>query len=189
MVTRVVPSTKEVEHRLLERARIYDINALAALYDHYEPRIFSYIYHRVGNHLLAQDLTSQVFLRVLEAIQHKRAWEISFSAWLYRIAHNLVADHYRQRQRASQVLLDDLPPIASHDESPHHAAERALTEDDLRIAINRLTDEQAQVITLRFLEGLSISEVAEIMGKTEGAVKTMQYRAVLSLRRMLEEHQ
>ncbi len=181
--------TADTERRLLERAKIYDVNALAALYDYYEPRVFSYVYYRVGNHLLAQDITSQVFLRVLEAIQHERTWEISFSGWLYRIAHNLVVDHYRLHGRTSQVPLDELEPLSSAAESPHHAAERALTEDDLRLAINRLTDEQAQVVTLRFLEGLSVSQVAEAMGKSEGAIKTMQYRAVMSLRRILEESQ
>lgn len=179
--------TADTERRLLERAKIYDVNALGALYGHYEPRVFSYVYHRVGNHLLAQDITSQVFLRVLEVIQHERAWEISFSGWLYRIAHNLVVDHYRLRGRTSQVPLETLEPLSSGDESPHHAAERALNEDGLRLAINRLTEEQAQVVTLRFLEGLSVSQVAEAMGKTEGAIKAMQYRAVVSLRRILEE--
>ena len=178
--------TTESERRLLERAKSYDVNALAEIYDHYEARIYSYIYHRVGSQPVAQDLTSQVFLRVREAIQYQRAWESSFSGWLYRIAHNLVVDHYRRRDRDTQVPIDDLPMLPSHSESPELAAERALTAANLRGAINRLTEEQAQVVTLRFLEGLSITEVAEAMGKTEGAIKAMQYRAVSSLRRLLE---
>ncbi len=180
--------TAESEHRLLERAKAYDIDALAEIYDHYEVKIYSYIYHRVGSQPVAQDLTSQVFLRVLEAIQHQRTWESSFSGWLYRIAHNLVIDHYRRRGRDNQVTIDEVPMLPARGDGPEQAAERAVVAANLRIAINRLTEEQAQVVTLRFLEGLSITEVAEAMGKTEGAIKAMQYRAVTSLRRLLENH-
>jgi RNA polymerase sigma-70 factor (ECF subfamily) len=183
---RVTQWTADSEHRLLERAKSYDVNALAEIYDHYEARIYSYIYHRVGSQPVAQDLTSQVFLRVLEAIQHQRAWQSSFSGWLYRIAHNLVIDHYRRRDRNAVAPLDDLSMLPSHSEGPEQSAERALNAETLRNAINRLTEEQAQVVTLRFLEGLSITEVAEMMGKTEGSIKAMQYRAVSSLRRLLE---
>jgi len=186
---RVSNWTTESESRLLQRAKTYDIDALAEIYDHYEARIYSYIYHRVGNQTVAQDLTSQVFLRVLEAIQHDRTWESSFSGWLYRIAHNLVIDHYRRRGRATQVSFENLPTLPAHAESPEDAAERTLAAERLRLAINRLTDEQAQVISLRFLEGLSITEVADTTGKTEGAVKALQYRAVSSLRRLLERQE
>ncbi len=183
---RVSDWTTESESRLLQRAKAYDVDALAEIYDHYEARIYSYIYHRVGNQAVAQDLTSQVFLRVLEAIQHDRTWDSSFSGWLYRIAHNLVIDYYRRRGRATQVSFEHLPTLSAHAEGPEDAAERALVAERLRLAINRLTDEQAQVVTLRFLEGMSITEVAAVAGKTEGAIKALQYRAVSSLRRILE---
>jgi RNA polymerase sigma-70 factor (ECF subfamily) len=183
---RVSDWTTESESRLLQRAKAYDVDALAEIYDHYEARIYSYIYHRVGSQAVAQDLTSQVFLRVLEAIQHDRTWDSSFSGWLYRIAHNLVIDYYRRRGRATQVSFEHLPTLSAHAEGPEDAAERALVTERLRFAINRLTDEQAQVVTLRFLEGMSIAEVAAVSGKTEGAVKALQYRAVSSLRRILE---
>ncbi len=178
--------TASLDEQLLERAKAYDTNALAAIYDRYESKIYSYIYHRVGNPNLAQDLTSQVFLRMLEAIQNERAWKTSFSGWLYRIAHNLVIDHYRRRGRSTQVSYDDMPYLVSDKEGPEHAAERSFAAERLRSAINRLTEEQAQVVTLRFLEDLSIAEVAAAMGKTEGAVKALQYRAVMSLRRLME---
>jgi RNA polymerase sigma-70 factor, ECF subfamily len=186
---RVSNWTTESEHRLLERAKTYDIDALAEIYDHYEVKIYSYIYYRVGSQPVAQDLTSQVFLRVLEAIQNQRTWESSFSGWLYRIAHNLVIDHYRRRGRDTQVTIDDLPTLPARGDGPEQAAERALAAETLRTAINRLTEEQAQVVTLRFLEGLSITEVAAALGKTEGAIKAMQYRAVTSLRRLLDYHE
>lgn len=178
--------TAGVDQQLLQRAKHYDIEALAAIYDHYEAKIYSYIYHRVGNPTVAQDLTSQVFLRMLEAVQNERAWKSSFSGWLYRIAHNLVVDHYRRRGRATQVSFDDLPTLIAKSDDPEQAAVRSMAAEALRSAINRLTEEQAQVVTLRFLEGLSIAEVAAAMGKTEGAVKALQYRAVMSLRRLME---
>ena len=183
---RVSNWTTESEKEYLQLAKAYDVTALAAIYDHFEAKIYSYIYHRVGNQFVAQDLTSQVFLRVLESIQQDRAWETSFSGWLYRIAHNLVIDYYRRRGRTTQVSLDDMSILQSKSESPENAAERSLAADHLRMAINQLTEEQAQVITLRFLESLSITEVADNMGKTEGAIKALQYRAVSSLRRIME---
>lgn len=179
--------TTESERSLLQRAKTYDVDALAEIYDHYEAKIYSYIYHRVGNPLVAQDLTSQVFLRVLEAIRHQRMWESSFSGWLYRIAHNLVVDHYRSRK--VQLALDDLPLLPAREACPEQAAQQTLAAEQLRAAINRLTEEQAQVVTLRFLEDLSITEVAQALGKTEGAIKAMQYRAVMSLRRILDYHE
>jgi RNA polymerase sigma-70 factor (ECF subfamily) len=184
---RVSDWTTESESHYLQRARAYDVAALAALYDHYEAKIYSYIYHRVGNQFVAQDLTSQVFLRVLESIQVDRAWETSFSGWLYRIAHNLVVDHYRRRGRVTHVSWDDMAELQSKSEGPEKTAERQMAAERLRTAINRLTEEQAQVVTLRFLEGLSITEVAHNMGKTEGAIKALQYRAVSSLRRLMEQ--
>lgn len=183
---RVSNWTTESENEYLQLAKAYDLTAIAAIYDHFEAKIYSYIYHRVGNQSVAQDLTSQVFLRVLESIQIDRAWETSFTGWLYRIAHNLVIDHYRRRGRTTQVSLDDMSELRSKSESPEHAAERALAAERLRAAINLLTEEQAQVVTLRFLEGMSILEVAGIMDKTEGAIKALQYRAVSSLRRIME---
>jgi RNA polymerase sigma-70 factor (ECF subfamily) len=174
------------ETRLLNRAKAFDTVALSAIYDRYEGRIYSYIYHRVGDAQMAEDLTAQVFLRMLEAIQNENAWRSSFSGWLYRIAHNLVIDHYRRRARLTHVSLDDAPTILAENADPQQTAERQLQGERVRRAINRLTEEQAQIVSLRFLEGLSIAEVADMTGKTEGAVKALQYRALMSLRRLLD---
>ncbi|MCS7220513.1 MAG: sigma-70 family RNA polymerase sigma factor [Anaerolineae bacterium] len=170
---------------LFTQAKAFDPAALSAIYDRYESRIYSYIYHRVGDPHVAEDLTAQVFLRVLEAIQNENAWRSSFSGWLYRIAHNLVIDHYRHQARLNHISLDEAPSILAENADPEQAAERQLQGEQLRQAINRLTEEQAQIVSLRFLEGLSITEVAEITGKTEGAVKALQYRAIIALRRLL----
>ncbi len=169
---------------VLELASQADPAALAALYDQYNARIYTYIYHRVGQVELAEDLTGQVFMRMLEAVRTGRPWRTSFSGWLYRIAHNLVIDHYRRRDRAYFVDLEDADP-ASIEAEPFNAIEARLDGERLQAALGRLTDDQAEVITLRFLEGLSIADVASIMEKTEGAIKALQYRAVLALRRVV----
>ena len=170
---------------LLEQASRADPAALGVLYDQYSGKIYSYIYHRVGQVELAEDLTAQVFMRMLEAVSSGRSWQSSFSGWLYRIAHNLVIDHYRRRGRATFVDIDDASPISSEAE-PFEVVEARLNGERIQAALSRLTDEQAEVITLRFIEGLNIAEVAALMDKTEGAVKALQYRAVLALRRVMQ---
>jgi RNA polymerase sigma-70 factor (ECF subfamily) len=174
------------EKALLESAVSFDERALGELYDRYEARIYSYIYRRTGNESLAEDLTAQVFLKMLEAIRSDKAWHSSFSGWLYRIAHNAVIDYYRQRDRQQQVSLEDTLSTTASDHNPVVMAEVSLDAERLRFAIGRLTGEQAEVITLRFLEGYSISEVAEMLDKTEGSIKALQYRAVTTLRQLLQ---
>jgi RNA polymerase sigma-70 factor, ECF subfamily len=174
------------EQGLLERASRADPEALGALYDRYVGRIYSYIYHRVGQADLAEDLTAQVFARMLEAIQEGRAWRTSFSGWLYRIAHNLVIDHYRRRGRAAFVELEEAQPMVADQGDPVRKVEARLESEHLRAALAKLTEEQAQVIALRFLDEFSIAEVAAMMDKTEGAIKALQYRAVLALRRVMQ---
>lgn len=178
---------EDAEQRaLLERAGRADPDALGQIYDQYVDRIYAYIYHRVGQAEQAEDLTGQVFMRMLEAIRAGQGWKTSFSGWLYRIAHNLVIDFYRRRGRASFVDIDEAPPIVATRDEPARQVQAKLDREDLRAALNQLTEEQAQVITLRFLEGLSIAEVAAIMGKNESAIKALQYRAVLALRRIMQ---
>ncbi len=181
--------TEYSEEQLLQTAIQYDEAALGELYDRYEVKIYSYIFRRTGEQTLAEDLTAQVFLKMLEAIRNRKAWHSSFSGWLYRIAHNLVIDHYRQRGHYVQVALDDEPMLSADDQNPAHNAEMKLDAERLRAAISRLTDEQAEVISLRFLEGYNISEVAEMMNKTEGSIKALQYRAVTTLRQFLQYEQ
>jgi RNA polymerase sigma-70 factor (ECF subfamily) len=174
------------ERDLLERASNADPEALGALYDRYVGRIYNYIYHRVGQADLAEDLTAQVFARMLESIREGRAWRTSFSGWIYRIAHNLVIDHYRRRGRASFVELEEAAPIMADEADPLRKVEARLESEHLRTALGKLTEEQAEVISLRFLDEFSIAEVAAMMNKTEGAIKALQYRAVLALRRVMQ---
>ena len=170
---------------LLDKAGRGDPAALGQLYDQYADRIYSYIYHRVGSADVAEDLTGQAFMRMLEAIKGNRGWRTSFSGWLYRIAHNLVIDHYRRGHRASFVDIEDTTTLKAPTGDPLRAVEAKLDNERLRSALNQLTEEQAQVIVLRFLEEQSIAESAAAMDKTEGAIKALQYRAVLALRRVM----
>lgn len=174
------------EEALLASAAAFDETALGELYDRYESRIYSYIFRRTGDATLAEDLTAQVFLKMLEAIRSSKAWHSSFSGWLYRIAHNAVIDYYRQRDRQQLVQLEDAVSVVASDHNPVVIAETNMDANRLRAAIARLTEEQADVIGLRFLEGYSISEVAIMMDKTEGSIKALQYRAVATLRQLLQ---
>lgn len=174
------------EQELLEKAIQAEPGALGTLYDRYVERIYAYIYHRVGQADLAEDLTGQVFMRMLEAVRSGKGWRTSFSGWLYRIAHNLVIDHYRRKHRATLVDIDDAEPVQAQAGDPVRSVETQYERERLRTALAKLTEEQSQVISLRFLEDLSIAEVADIMEKTEGAVKALQYRAVLALRRVMQ---
>ena len=173
------------EHTLLERARAYDEDALGELYDQYAPLIYAYLYRRVHDAQLAEDLTSEVFVRVLQAIQSGQFWHTSFRGWLYRIAHNLVVDHYRKQPPVPMLALDEQLVAAQDD--PDSALTEQLSHQRLLAAISQLTSDQQQVLVLRFGEQLTAREVAEVMGKSVGAVEALQHRALAALRRILKE--
>jgi RNA polymerase sigma-70 factor (ECF subfamily) len=170
------------ERALVLCAARQDAKAFAQLYDRFVDRIYRYIYYKVGSKSDAEDLTAQVFLKAWEAIGHYRLTERPFSAWLYRIAHNLVVDHFRTRR--DSVPIDDLINSDEKDTDLDSLTQRHLTAETLRRAIRRLTIDQQQVIILRFLEGYSTEEVAKIMGKGQGAVRTLQHRALAGLARI-----
>lgn len=172
------------EEALLQRVQEYDPAALGAIYDRYSGRIYNYIYYRLGDENLAEDLTGTVFVKMMEAIRSSKSWNVSFSGWLYRIAHNLVVDHYRRHRQNRTVSLDDCVLVG--DQDPVKAVERQMECDRLRLAIGQLTREQGLVVVLKFVDGYTNAEVAEMLGKTEGAVKSLQFRAMASLRRILE---
>jgi RNA polymerase sigma-70 factor (ECF subfamily) len=173
------------ESALLERARDYDAAAIAELYDRYSLRIYNYVYRRVGSRSLAEDLTSTVFVRVLEAVRTSKAWRSSFSGWLYRIAHNAVVDHFRSGDRDKDLPLEDI--TLPSNEHPVEEVERSMTRDRLRTAINGLTEAQGLVITLKFMQGMTNAEVAALMGRNEGAIKSLQFRGLAALKRAMDE--
>jgi RNA polymerase sigma-70 factor (ECF subfamily) len=171
------------EGALLERARAYDEQALGELYDRYAPKMYAYIYRRVGHAATAEDLTGELFLRVVRSVRNERAWRDSFSAWLYRIAHNLVVDHLRRLPELPAEPVEN--SIEGDGADPVAAVEGRLARERLRAATARLTPEQQEVLALRYGEGLTSAETAQILNKSTGAVEALQHRALASLRRIL----
>ena len=152
----------------------------AALYDLYAPVLYRYIYYRLGAKIIAEDLTAEVFVRVLSMKTTPDDWR----AYLYRMAHNLVVDYLRRNPAA----LESIPENMSDERGdPVSHAERADERSRLRRAIARLTPEQQQVIVLKFVEEMTNAEVAHIMNKPEGAVKALQHRALTNLREWLRD--
>ncbi|MBI5879636.1 MAG: sigma-70 family RNA polymerase sigma factor [Chloroflexi bacterium] len=175
----------DYERALVRRAVRRDADAFAELYDLYIDRIFKYVYYKVGLVPVAEDLTSQVFLKAWERIGDYQPTERPFAAWLYRIAHNLIVDHYRTRR--AEAPLDELPLADERMPSFDDWAELHLTRERLQRAIARLTDDQQQVIILKFLEGYGTEQVGEILGKDKGAVRALQFRALNALQRLLRQ--
>jgi RNA polymerase sigma-70 factor (ECF subfamily) len=172
---------------LLERAQAFDLDALASIYDKYAPPIYRYIFRYLGDGPLAEDITGEVFARLLDAIERGKGPRDNLSAWLYRVAHNLAVDHLRQRSHAEGLPLEEGLMAAPDD--PTAVVEKRLAQQRLRAAISHLTPIQQQVIVLKFLEGFSNEEVGKILGKREGAVKSLQHRALASLRRILQKQE
>lgn len=173
------------QSRLIKRAKGYDPEALDELYSRYADVVFRYIYYRVGDRQVAEDLVGDVFVRAMEALPAYQDVGSPFEAWLYRIAHARVVDYYR-RQKVRQTAVLDEQVIADGRSDP----DRLLAQSDdvgrVWAALSQLTDEQQQVVSLRFIAGYSTAEVAKVVGKTEGAVRALQHRALASLRRLLE---
>ena len=172
------------EQALLKRARQYDEEALGELYDHYAPRIYAYIYGQVGDPHLAEDLVGDTFVRVVQAIRSERFWHTSFSAWLHRIAHNIVVDHYRKRWPIPSELMDEIW-VSGEESDPKAVIEVAQDHERLRRAIQCLTRGQQEVLVLRFGRGLTARETAQILRKTTGSVKALQHRGLGALREQL----
>lgn len=174
------------EQRLLGRAQRGDRDAFAALYRANVQAIFRYIVHRVGDAALAEDFTADVFVRALKSLTTYQDQGKPWVAWLYRIAHARVVDHYRRvGRRPAEDDLDDSPDVAVQPDMDHSLLRRQAAQM-LRQAITGLTDEQQQVVVLRFVEGCSLEDTAQIMGKNANAIKALQHRALRSLAGRLE---
>jgi RNA polymerase sigma-70 factor, ECF subfamily len=172
------------EKQLAERAARRDREAFAKLYKLYLDKIYRYIYHRSGRTDEAEDLTAQVFLKAWEAIPNYR-WEgYPFSTWLYRIAHNRVIDHYRTSR---ETLPLDAARAREANTDPLDAAERLFTSNRIRVALQHLTNDQRRVITLRFLEGYSTTEIGAILDKDPDAIRALQHRALRTMQQWMRE--
>ena len=169
---------------LLERAGEYDAKALAEIYDRYAESIYRYVFRFVGDAALAEDLTSEAFLKLLQVLGTRRAPRKQLQGWLYRVARNLAVDWFRKQAKGIRLPLNE--ELTPDGDSPVARLEQQQLQEDLREAISQLTPEQQQVIVLRFGEGRKIREVSRLMGKSEGSVKVMQYRAMKRLRGLLE---
>jgi RNA polymerase sigma-70 factor (ECF subfamily) len=173
-----LPKTDEEE--LIRRAIQRDPEAFGELYVRHLDRIYRYIYYKVGNGMEAEDLTEAVFLRAWEALERYRPQGHPFSSWLYRIAHNLIVDHYRARR--DEAPIDSVSfALADGGLGPEELLVQEAEAARLHQAISQLPEAQQHVILLRFTVGLSHREVAQIVGKSEGAVRVMQHRALAAL--------
>ncbi len=175
------------EASIVQRAILRDVDAFAELYNDNVNRIYRYIYYRVGNGAEAEDLCEQVFLKAWEAIPRFEWRGYPFSAWLYRLAHNVIVDHYRGT-RDNEPLADRNPSLDRRVD-PEASLQRTLANEQLRWALRQLTDEQRQVLHLKFIEGYANFEIAAILDKKEGAIRALQYRALRSLNRILSREE
>lgn len=182
-LSRLRTSSVQDELALLARARSLEPEALAQIHDTYYTPIFRYIAFRVNNRDAAEDLTSEVFTRLLSALREKHAPQNTLRGWLYGVASRMVSDYYRQAYRASEEELDE--SMISREIDPAEAVERLMTQESLKQAMTELTEEQQNVISLRFGYEMPIEEVARLLGKTEGAVKQLQARAIAALARKM----
>ncbi|MCA1554001.1 MAG: sigma-70 family RNA polymerase sigma factor, partial [Chloroflexi bacterium] len=164
------------------KAMRQDRDAFTQLYDRNVDKIYKYLYYKLGNNSEAEDLTARVFLKAWEAIGQYRWTGRPFSAWLLRIAHNLSTDHFRARRDV--VSFEVLPNACDNgNQDLDVLTDQCLTAEALRRALTHLTDDQQQVLVLRFLQGYNTDEIAHFMGKDTGAIRALQHRALSALRK------
>jgi RNA polymerase sigma-70 factor (ECF subfamily) len=175
---------------LVQRAQQGDAEAFGELYDRYVDVVYRFISYRVGSRQLAEDLTSETFLRALRRISSFTWQGRDVGAWFVTIARNLVADHYKSSRYRLEVTTDDVSESGARLDSaasPEGAVIESMTNKVLLEAVRQLNAEQQECIALRFLQGMSVAETAKVMGKNDGAIKALQYRAIRSLGRLLPE--
>jgi RNA polymerase sigma-70 factor (ECF subfamily) len=176
------------EENALTQAGQGNREAFGVLYEMYVGRIYNYVYYRTGNPYDAEDLTARVFFRAMHHIRNYQNRGLPFSAWLYRIAHNLVANWHRDNSRRPEIPLDD-GLLTRHRSEDHPETALVQNEERERLLrlIRRLPPDRQQLLILKFVEHMSNAEIGRIMGRTEGAVKSLYHRTLLALRDELEE--
>lgn len=178
-------NSKQSEELLLNRAIQGDDEAFSDLYRDNVQRVYSYIYYRTGNTADAEDLTSRVFQRALKHIGRFEKKGVPFVAWLYRIAHNLVANWHRDNSRKKEVPIDDQYGLVHPGLQPESTVMYAQQHRALIKAIQKITPERQNLIVLKYIEECSNAEIAVIMGRTEGAIKSLYHRTLSELRDIL----
>jgi RNA polymerase sigma-70 factor, ECF subfamily len=168
----------------IKRAQNGDTNAMSELYEHYKPAVYRYLYFRCGAQPVAEELTTEVFIRVIENLPRYKVKSTPFQAWLFRIARNLVIDHYRRSNIRQHLALDE--NLAGTKEGTESIVERRLDIEELQQALRKLSPDQCDVIVMRFLADMPISQVAQTLKKSQGAVKMLQARALKSLNGLIK---
>lgn len=176
----------EPEERLVERAKD-DPETFGVLYERYVDQIYQYIFYRTGSRYDAEDLTAKTFYRALANLKRYRYRGLPFSAWLYRIAHNLVANWHRDRQRRRTVPLDSLVMAGKSRESAEQLVETRERAEVLREAIFRLAPDRQELLVLKYTTDLSNKQIGRVMGRSEGAIKALYHRTLVSLRKDLQQ--
>ena len=177
---------QDSEADLIEQAKEHPV-AFGVLYERYVDRIYSYIYYRTGNQQDAEDLTARTFFKAMDHISRFDNRGVPFSAWLYRIAHNLVANWHRDRSRRPELVLEDQAHLPQGPGNPERLAEAAEAREALMGAIRRLPDDRQQLILLKFSDALPNAQIGVIMGRSEGAIKSLYHRTLLALREDLQK--
>nr|WP_202886278.1 sigma-70 family RNA polymerase sigma factor [Kribbella sandramycini] len=173
---------------MVEQAQGGDVDAFAQLYDQHVTTIFRYAYGKTSSRALAEDLTSETFVRAFRSITRRPERSLDFIAWLITIARNVVIDHHRSAWSRLAVVTDDFDPQVDQAAGPEEAAIGILGAEALRAALDRLPADQRECLLLRFYAGLSITETAQAMERTEGAIKQLQWRATNKLRGQSAAH-
>jgi RNA polymerase sigma-70 factor (ECF subfamily) len=163
-----------------------DQQAFGVLYERYIKKIYNYVYYRTGNHQDAEDLTALVFYRAMGHIENYAERGVPFQAWLYRIAHNLVANWHRDRARRKIIALEDYVGPGTQESAPDEQTEQDEERELLLEIIRRQPEDRQQLLILKYIEHLSNAEIGEIMGRTEGAIKSLYHRTLLALRDELQ---
>lgn len=179
-----IPS-QESEERLVERAVSHDKAAFTALYEKYVGQIYRHTYYRVGNQADAEDITEEVFIKAWKSIGRFKQTGAPFISWLITITRNQTIDYYRARK--SHIPLDKIEIAALSDSEPEKIAEHNFNQERVRNAIKKLKGEKQKVIMMHFIDGFSYSQIASALKKSEGAVRVIQYRALIDLKRILAE--
>ena len=172
---------------LVELARSGDKDAFGLLYDHYHASVYRFLYYRTRSQALAEDLTSETFFRALRSMNNFRWQGKDFGAWLMTIARNLTTDHFKAGRTRLEMTTEDMGQHDDTTDGPENAVLASLTNEILLEALTELPNEQKDCLVMRFLQGMSIAETAQVLGRSEGAIKQLQLRGVRNLAKLMPE--